>query len=278
MICFSSKASYAVTLCEITSALPMTESRIPDAEYVKSLHEAIFHEFRDSADPIGIPGVKSNDMLESACMRPNTSLGGEEKYPNILHKLAALFYSLVMNHPFHDGNKRTALASLISGMSLNKRYFKADTTDERIFRMVISLAKNDFPPGHGQARPHADYVVDELLKWLKAHTAQRSKSAPTVPLSVFLKMVRDGGGRVRHSGNCYIIFNEGASIRINSRNKRLAGEVVKAYLSKLGLSEARTAIMLEERLEGLSPEREEIRKYKHVMIMLAEYDREHERD
>jgi death-on-curing protein len=254
----------------------MSDSRIPDSEYVKSLHEAIFHEFRDSLDPIGIPGVKSNDMLESACMRPFTSLGGEEKYKGALEKLAALFYSLVMNHPFHDGNKRTALASLISGMSLNKRYFKPDTTDESIFRMVVSLAKNDFPPGHGQARPHADFVVEELHKWIKSHTAHRTKSAPTIPINKFLSIVREGGGLVRQSKRGWIIFNNNESIRISSRTKRLAGEVVKAYLSKLGLSEARTAIMLDERLDGLSPEKEEIRKYKHVLIMLAQYDREQE--
>lgn len=252
----------------------MSGQRIPDSQYVKALHEAIFHEFKDSNDPVGIPGVKSVDMLESACMRPHTSLGNQEKYNSVLEKLAALFYSLVMNHPFHDGNKRTALASLISGMSLNKRYFKPETTDESIFQMVVSLARNDFPHGHGLERPPADFVVSELHNWIRSNTTQKNIAAPTVPINKFLSMVRDAGGRVKPSRNGHLVFHNEESIRISSTTKRLNGEVVKKYLSKLGLSESRTAIMLEERINGLSPERSEIRKYKKVLTMLAEYDRQ----
>jgi death-on-curing family protein len=254
----------------------MSTNRIPDSQYVKALHEAIFHEFRDSEDPVGIPGIKSIEMLESACMRPHTSLGSVEKYKSTLEKLAALFYSLVMNHPFHDGNKRTALASLISGMSLNKRYFKPETTDESIFRMVVSVAKNDFPHGHGHQRPHADFVVSELYSWLRANTAQRSISAPTIPINKFLSIVREAGGRTKQAGSKYLVFNNNDSISISTKTQRLNGEVVKKYLSKLGISESRTAIMLEERLDGLSPEKKEIRKYKKVLTLLAEYDRQQE--
>lgn len=252
----------------------MIGQRIPDSQYVKAIHEAIFHEFKDSNDPVGIPGVKSVDMLESACMRPHTSLGDEEKYKTVLEKLASLFYSLVMNHPFHDGNKRTALASLISGMSLNKRYFKPGTTDESIFQMVVSLARNDFPPGHSLERPPADFVVGELHTWIRSNTAQKSIAAPTITIGKFLSIIRDAGARVKPSSNGYLIFHNKESIRISSTTRRLAGEVMKKYLSKLGLSESRTAIMLEERMDGLSPEKSEIRKYKKVLTMLAEYDRQ----
>jgi death-on-curing protein len=182
---------------------------IPDSQYVRALHETIFREFRDEGDPIGIPGIKSIDMLESACMRPHTSFGSVEKYESTLEKLAALFYSLVMNHPFHDGNKRTAVVSLISGLSLNKLYFKPETTDESIFGMVVSLAKGDFPPNHGHLRPQADFVVSELYSWLLASTTQQI------------------------------------------------------------ISEYRTT-------DEPNPERREIRKYKRVLTLLAEYDRQQE--
>ena len=83
---------------------------------------------------------------------------------------------------------------------------------------------------------------------------------------------------MKPSRNGYLVFHNEESIRISSTTKRLAGEVVKKYLSKLSLSESRTAIMLEERINGLSPERSEIRKYKKVLTMLAEYDRQQSMD
>ncbi len=66
-----------------------------------------------------IIGVKSHSLLESALSRPMQSVFGEDAYATIYDKSSALFHSLVKNHPFHNGNKRTALAVLTMFLDIN---------------------------------------------------------------------------------------------------------------------------------------------------------------
>lgn len=58
-------------------------------------------------------------LLESALARPATSYAGHELYPGIFDKAAALLEALVQNHPFTDGNKRTAYTCTVLFMYLN---------------------------------------------------------------------------------------------------------------------------------------------------------------
>ena len=51
--------------------------------------------------------------LEAAVLRPQTTVGGEDAYVDLHDKAAALMHSLARNHPFIDGNKRTAAAAMI---------------------------------------------------------------------------------------------------------------------------------------------------------------------
>ena len=58
-------------------------------------------------------------LLESAVARPQSSFDGEDLYPTLFYKAAALMHSLLKNHQFVDGNKRTALASAGIFLKLN---------------------------------------------------------------------------------------------------------------------------------------------------------------
>ncbi|MQB01340.1 MAG: type II toxin-antitoxin system death-on-curing family toxin [Actinobacteria bacterium] len=64
-------------------------------------------------------------LLESAVMRPQQTVGGQDAYPTLHVKAAALMHSLIRNHPFVDGNKRTAVIAvgtfyLLNGYSLQE--------------------------------------------------------------------------------------------------------------------------------------------------------------
>ena len=61
----------------------------------------------------GSDGLRDSGLLESAIARPFQSFGGEDLYPSIFEKAAALGESLIINHPFIDGNKRTGACSLL---------------------------------------------------------------------------------------------------------------------------------------------------------------------
>ncbi|MGG6431947.1 type II toxin-antitoxin system death-on-curing family toxin [Anoxybacillus sp. D401a] len=69
--------------------------------------------------PCEMKGVKEQSLLESAVYRPQQSVFGEDAYPTIFEKAAALFESLAKNHCFYNANKRTAFVALIQFLKYN---------------------------------------------------------------------------------------------------------------------------------------------------------------
>jgi len=67
----------------------------------------------------GHPGLRDLGALESALSQPKASAGGIDAYPSLEEKAAALCYSLCLNHPFMDGNKRVAHAVMETFLILN---------------------------------------------------------------------------------------------------------------------------------------------------------------
>ena len=61
----------------------------------------------------GGSGLRDRGALEAAVARPQMTFGGEDLYPEVADKAAALMHSLVMNHPFVDGNKRAGAHACI---------------------------------------------------------------------------------------------------------------------------------------------------------------------
>ena len=73
----------------------------------------------------GGAGVRDRGALESALARPAATFGGEDLYPDIAEKAAALMHSLALNHPFVDGNKRVAAFGAIVFVESNGHEFLA---------------------------------------------------------------------------------------------------------------------------------------------------------
>jgi death-on-curing protein len=71
-------------------------------------------------------GVKNSSLLESAVLRPQSSAFGDDAYPSVFNKAAALFESLGQNHPFHNANKRTAFTALVIFLKFNDYRFLMD--------------------------------------------------------------------------------------------------------------------------------------------------------
>jgi death on curing protein len=82
------------------------------------------HEQEVSANLLGDFG-----LLESAVLRPQTTIGGEDAYPDLHTKAAALFHSLARNHAFIDGNKRIAVATTALFYLLNGHDLDPDAHD-----------------------------------------------------------------------------------------------------------------------------------------------------
>lgn len=86
------------------------------------------------------PQVRDWGLLQAAVARPQASVFGQDAYPDILTKAAALLQSLVNNHALVDGNKRTALISTRLFLALNEVAFQADDDDK--FNLVIDVAED----------------------------------------------------------------------------------------------------------------------------------------
>ncbi|ASN06778.1 type II toxin-antitoxin system death-on-curing family toxin [Virgibacillus necropolis] len=82
-------------------------------------------------------GVKEPGLLDSALNRPKQTIFGDDAYPTVYEKAAALVESLSMNHTFFNANKRTALASLIIFLKLNNYKWIMDVEKEQDFLVDI---------------------------------------------------------------------------------------------------------------------------------------------
>jgi len=82
--------------------------------------------------------VRDAGLLESAVHRPSAAMIGEEAYPDVIDKAAALLQSLAINRPLFDGNKRTAWLSCVTFLAMNGVQLRPDI--DAAERLVIAVA------------------------------------------------------------------------------------------------------------------------------------------
>jgi death-on-curing protein len=101
------------------------------------LHEIQLRAFGGSA------GLRDRGGLEAAAARPQMTFGGDDLYPDLAAKAAALMHSLVMNHPFVDGNKRVGAMAAELFLAANGHELEAD--DEALADLTLALARGEVP-------------------------------------------------------------------------------------------------------------------------------------
>jgi death-on-curing protein len=83
--------------------------------------------------------VRDQGLLFSALARPSASMFGEDAYPTVEVKAAALFSSLAQNHPLFDGNKRLSWILALAFLRLNG--FRVVMPNDRAFDLVLAVAQ-----------------------------------------------------------------------------------------------------------------------------------------
>ena len=117
--------------------------------------QVLFIHARLIAETGGEHGVRDLGLLQSAVSRPQASFEGQDLYPDLYHKAAALLESLVNNHPFVDGNKRTGFTSAAMFLKING--FSLIASNQEVESFVLSIAS-----GEGS--------VETITDWLKTHS------------------------------------------------------------------------------------------------------------
>jgi death on curing protein len=89
----------------------------------------------------GTNGVRDEGLLDSALAQPQATFGGELLHPTIGEQAAAYLYHLAMNHPFIDGNKRTAFAVMDTFITLNG--YSLNLSQEQAYNLVIRVVQKE---------------------------------------------------------------------------------------------------------------------------------------
>jgi death-on-curing family protein len=231
---------------------------------VLSIHQKLSDLFAAENDPISPSGLRDANMLGSALSRPRTSLGGTEKYKSVDAKAAALLHSLVKNHPFRNGNKRTALVALLVFLRRNDRRLEA--SESEIFELLIAVASDQVGTGAGG---NHDDAVEAIRRWLSSHLSTVPAKPRTMKLAEFLALVERAGCQVKtNRGSCKVKGPRGG-VTISRSTPELAGQVVKKYLSILGLSQGQTGFPLAELESVAKSSGDFIDEYRPLLRRLA---------
>ena len=96
-------------------------------------------------------------MLESALAQPQATFFGEYLHPTIYEQAAAYLYHITKNHPFIDGNKRTAFAVMDTFLRING--YILNTDDEETYILVLKVAE-----GSSNKKEIAQYLEQNTVK------------------------------------------------------------------------------------------------------------------
>lgn len=123
-----------------------------------TLEQAIFYQQKIIKETGGSLGLRDLGLLDSAISRPRASFSGKDLYPKVLDKAAALFHSMILNHPFLDGNKRTALAVLYEFLKQNG--YKLKVSEKELIELPLKVERKDLS-------------LEGISRWLKMHTKKK---------------------------------------------------------------------------------------------------------
>jgi len=99
---------------------------ILDVEYVA---HRLARETMNWSEPIPDFSTRYSNALERCVDQPYQTFGGKQLYPGLIKKASILFYLMIKNHPFQNGNKRLAMATLFFFLYKNKKWIKVDNQE-----------------------------------------------------------------------------------------------------------------------------------------------------
>jgi len=110
-------------------------------------------------EPIPDFSTRFPNILESCVITPFQRFSGKSLYPSLIEKAAILFYLMIKNHPFQNGNKRIALTILLTFLSFNGKWLEVDIQEFYNFTMWVAQSP----------APYKDQVVEAIQKFIRTH-------------------------------------------------------------------------------------------------------------
>ncbi len=129
---------------------------VADVEYVAF---RLAREHLAFDEPIPDFSTRFPHVLESCVLTPFQTFSGKALYPSLVAKASVLFYLMIKNHPFQNGNKRIAITTLLVFLLQNGKWIRADT--QELYNFTVWVAQS--PAGF------KDQVVDAIQKFIRTH-------------------------------------------------------------------------------------------------------------
>lgn len=119
--------------------------------------QVLFMHYRLIEETGGSHGIRDIALLQSAIARPMAAFGGDDLYPDIFTKAAALMHSLIKNRPFIDGNKRTAITS--SSIFLLRNGFQITASNKELQQFTFEAASTKIE-------------IEKIARWFKKQSVK----------------------------------------------------------------------------------------------------------
>lgn len=126
---------------------------------VYEIHDLIIRETGGQA------GLRDAALLHSAVARPFASFADQDLYPDDFDKAAALFHSLIKNHPFNDGTKRTAFASALYFLERYGHTRPEILPTDEVIRFCVDIAEENARSARGESVQTK--IISEIADWFR---------------------------------------------------------------------------------------------------------------
>lgn len=127
-----------------------------------SLEQLLWIHLRVIETSGGDPAILDRGKIESALAQPRMTFDGEPLYPTLAKKAAALGFSLIKNHPFLDGNKRTGIMAVLAFLGRNGYELRAPVDESEA--IVLGIADGSINR-------------DAFAKWIRVHMVRKRQKS-----------------------------------------------------------------------------------------------------
>lgn len=163
-----------------------------DIRYIKKeeiikIHEELTKDLQSADDPIFPKGIRSEGLIESAVARQATSYDGRLKYTTIESCAAAITHSLVLNHAFHNGNKRTALVVLLVFLDFHSLILNCN--EDELFKFVMKIATIHENEQEKKDIRNSEREIDYINRWIVNNSRKANKKEQPITLYKFKRLL-----------------------------------------------------------------------------------------
>lgn len=113
-------------------------------------------------EPIPSFNTRNQEKLEAVLASPQIQISGAFVYPTIFRQTAVLFYEMIKQHPFLNGNKRIACVSLMAFLSLNEKWLK--TSWRELYDVAVTVATSRSDNHEGMLQLLTDFIQNNVVE------------------------------------------------------------------------------------------------------------------